>query len=178
MGGRDLKDLVDVPNLMIPDVPSANDQLLEIRAPILFDESGACRRREHLPLPAADRAQVQHQEVLVCVAQRCSHFSPVSALLEVVQLLQRDAVVDGPASIRLEHAVVEVALHVRWKDDRPCSLKCLADDLRVDVLAHKHFLRIVVQLILWPGLVNHPGGGKLKICRHEDDVTAHDGVRK
>ena len=28
MGGRHLKDLVNVPNLMIPDVPSANDQLL------------------------------------------------------------------------------------------------------------------------------------------------------
>ena len=41
MGRRHLKDLVDVPNLMIPDVPSADDQLLEIRAPILLDESGA-----------------------------------------------------------------------------------------------------------------------------------------
>mmetsp|Transcript_22262 Transcript_22262/g.45844 ORF Transcript_22262/g.45844 Transcript_22262/m.45844 type:complete len:383 (+) Transcript_22262:1417-2565(+) len=178
MGRRHLKDLVDVPNLMIPDVPSADDQLLEIRAPILLDESGASCRREHLPLPAADRAQVQHQEVVVRITQRCSHFSPVSGLLEVVQLLQRDAVVDGPAGIRLEHAVVEVALHVRWEDDRPCRLKCLANDLGVDVLAHEHLLRIVVQLILRPRLVNHPDGGKLKIRRHQDDVAAHDGVRK
>mmetsp|Transcript_50330 Transcript_50330/g.104799 ORF Transcript_50330/g.104799 Transcript_50330/m.104799 type:complete len:389 (+) Transcript_50330:1316-2482(+) len=178
MGRRHLKDLVDVPNLMIPDVPSADDQLLEIRAPILLDESGASCRREHLPLPAADRAQVQHQEVVVRITQRCSHFSPVSGLLEVVQLLQRDAVVDGPAGFRLEHAVVEVALHVGRKDDVPCSLKGLPDDLGVDVLAHKHLLRIVVQLILRPRLVNHPDGGKLKIRRHQDDVAAHDGVRK
>ena len=53
----------------------------------LLNELGAGRGREDLTLATAHRAQVQHHEVLLFVAQGSAHLLPVPRLLEVVQLL-------------------------------------------------------------------------------------------
>mmetsp|Transcript_5481 Transcript_5481/g.12934 ORF Transcript_5481/g.12934 Transcript_5481/m.12934 type:complete len:379 (+) Transcript_5481:1025-2161(+) len=172
----DLEDLIDILDLMVTNVPSADDELLQIGALVLMDQLRAGCGRVHLALPAAHRAQVQHQEVLVRVAQRGAHLAAVLGLLEVVQVLQRDAVVDGETCFRLEHAVVLTALHIRGEDNGARSRKGFSDHHGVDVFAHEDLLGVVIQLVLGPALMDNPHGGQLQLRGHQDDVAAHDGV--
>lgn len=58
------------------------------------------------------------------------------------------AVVDGVSSVRAEHAIVQVSLHVRGEHDGARGGKGLLDDGGIDVFAHENFLEVHGYLIL------------------------------
>mmetsp|Transcript_49605 Transcript_49605/g.121040 ORF Transcript_49605/g.121040 Transcript_49605/m.121040 type:complete len:760 (+) Transcript_49605:170-2449(+) len=176
--GDGLLDLLDVLDLVVADVAGADHEALKVGAAHVLDEVGDALGRVDLALAVADGAEVQHDEVVLVVAERLADLVAVVLGAERVELLQGDAVVDRDGCIGAEHAFVDRLLHVRGEDDAAAVAERLLDVRCLKVLHHEHLLGIVVELVLGPGLVDHPHGAEPHAGREVDDVAAHDGVGK
>mmetsp|Transcript_41268 Transcript_41268/g.129652 ORF Transcript_41268/g.129652 Transcript_41268/m.129652 type:complete len:259 (+) Transcript_41268:2614-3390(+) len=161
---------------MISDVSRAHHQALEILAAFLLDQIRTRLGCVDLTFPVADGSKVQHKEVIRSIAERFPDSVAIVGETESIQLSQRNAVVNSESSIGAVESLVDVFLDIRWEHNATTFAERFLDHVRGEGFHHEHLLRVVVELILRPGLVDDPDGWQTKLVREVDHITAHDCV--
>mmetsp|Transcript_4134 Transcript_4134/g.26113 ORF Transcript_4134/g.26113 Transcript_4134/m.26113 type:complete len:454 (-) Transcript_4134:38-1399(-) len=119
---------------------------------------------------------MKDNQVIAVITQLLPYLPPRSRRLEDIDGHGGNAIVDDDSSMRFEQSFVALALHLCREANTVCHSKGAPDFVGIQVGHQKHFLGIVLELILRPGLMDDPNGRHPCLVCCKNCLWTHDGI--